>query len=65
MPPGLPKETTLERADLAFQLLMFVTTKEERKLYPFSGFPVFLASEILSSERLSARPDHDSPDQQA
>ena len=30
---GLPKETTLERADFTLQLLMFVTADKEKELF--------------------------------
>ena len=30
---GLNKEITLERADLTFQLLMFVTSDKERRMF--------------------------------
>ena len=46
------KETTLERADLAFQLLIFVTAEKERRM-----FIIFFLSVIfqLLSPQFSAR----------
>ena len=46
VPPwlGLGKETTLERADFALQLLMFVTAEKERVM-----FIIFLSFHFLSA----------------
>ena len=50
--PVQPKETTLERADFALQLLMFVTEEKERRM-----FTIFFLSSFcqLLSPRIQAR----------
>ena len=61
------KETTLERADFALQLLMFVTAEKERRMFMIfflSSFCQLLAPQFLVKiER--ARPDHKRSDQPA
>ena len=61
------KETKLERADFTLQLLMFVTTEKERRM-----FTIFFLSSICQLlslwffDRIGwVRPDHESSDQAA
>ena len=50
--PGWPKETTLERADFTLQLLMFVTSEKERRMFTIFSLSSFC--QLLSS-RIQAR----------
>ena len=59
------KETTLERADFTFQLLMFVTAEKEMEMFIIFFFSNFcqLLSPPCQARIGWAGPDHESSDQ--